>query len=217
MAIRIMLADDHRIIREGLRSLVEEQPDMEVVGEAKNGRKAVAMVEELRPDVVIMDVGMPELNGVEATRQINRDNPLVKVIALSMHQQREYVARMLDAGAAGYLLKDCAFDELIDAVRTVLENKTYLSPDITSTVVQDYVRHLPQRDEAPRVTLTPREREVLQLLAEGLRTKQVARKLDVSVKTIETHRRNLMQKLEIDSVAELTKYAIREGLTSLEQ
>lgn len=215
MAIRIILADDHKIIRQGLRSLAEQQPDMEVIGEAEEGRKAVELVHELRPDVVIMDVAMPELNGVEATRQIMDDDMHLRVIALSMHQERQYVARMLEAGAAGYLLKDCAFEEMVDAIRTVIQGQTYLSPKIAGTVVEDYVRNLSADNLTAKQELTPREREVLQLMAEGESTKQIARTLDVSVKTIETHRRNTMKKLELDSVAELTKYAIREGLTSL--
>jgi DNA-binding NarL/FixJ family response regulator len=216
MAIRIILADDHQIIRQGLRSLVEQQPDMEVLAEAKEGRTAVELVQDLRPDVVIMDVAMPELNGVEATRKIIDQDQHLHVVALSMHKERQYVARMLEAGASGYLLKDCAFEELVDAIRTVVRGQTYLSPSIAGTVVDDYVRNMPREELAAQQELTPREREVLQLMAEGQSTKEIARTLDVSVKTIETHRRNTMHKLEVDSVAELTKYAIREGITSLE-
>lgn len=216
MAIRIILADDHKIIRQGLRSLVEQQPDMEVLAEAKEGRTAVKLTDELRPDVVIMDVAMPELNGVEATRKIVDQDRHLHVVALSMHKERQYVARMLEAGASGYLLKDCAFEELVDAIRTVVRGQTYLSPKITGTVVDDYVRNMPRDQLAVQQELTPREREVLQLMAEGQSTKEIARTLDVSVKTIETHRRNTMKKLEVDSVAELTKYAIREGLTTLD-
>ena len=215
MAIRIILADDHQIIREGLRSLLEKEPDMEVQAEAENGRHAVELVRKLRPDVVIMDIGMPDLNGVEAARRIMAEDLPIRIIALSMHADRQYVARMLEAGAAGYVLKEGAFEELSTAVRTVLGGKTYLSPRVAGTVVEDYVRHLPE-DQRAAAELTPREREVLQLMAEGQTTKQIARDLDVSVKTVETHRRNIMQKLELDSVAELTKYAIREGLTSLD-
>jgi DNA-binding NarL/FixJ family response regulator len=216
MAIRIILADDHKIIRQGLRSLVEQQPDMEVLAEAREGRTAVELTDELRPDVVIMDVAMPELNGVEATRTIVDQDRHLHVVALSMHKERQYVARMLEAGASGYLLKDCAFEELVNAIRTVVRGQTYLSPQITGTVVDDYVRNMPRDQLAVQQELTPREREVLQLMAEGQSTKEIARTLDVSVKTIETHRRNTMKKLEVDSVAELTKYAIREGLTTLE-
>ena len=216
MKTRIVLADDHRIMREGLKSLLNEESDMEVVGEADNGRRAIEMVEEIVPDVVVMDIGMPELNGIEATRRIVLDHPDTKVVALSMHSDRRFMAEILKAGAAGYLLKDGAFDELAGAIRTVIAKKVYLSPRIADVVVEDYVRHLPRNEPSAFAALTPREREVLQLLAEGKATKQAAACLHVSVKTVETHRRQIMTKLDIHSVAELTKYAIREGLTSVE-
>ncbi|MBS3762778.1 MAG: response regulator [Candidatus Brocadiia bacterium] len=216
MAIRVLLADDHLIMREGLSSLVNEQADMQVVDTASDGREAVKLADEIMPDIIIMDVAMPHLNGVEATRKIRENSELVRVIALSMHEDREYVARMLEAGASGYLLKDCAFEELIEAIRTVLSGSTYLSPKIAGTVVDDYLRHLPRNEISTSVDLTPREREVLQLLAEGRTTREIANELDVSPKTIETHRRNTMKKVGVDSIAQLTKYAIKEGLTSLE-
>lgn len=215
MSIRILLADDHKIVREGIRALLEKQPNMEVVAEAEDGRTAVRLARDLSPDVVVMDIGMPALNGIEATRQIVSELPGVKVVALSMHSNRRFVARMLKAGASGYLLKDCAFEELIRAVRAVAAGQLYLSPEITGVVVENYVRHLQEIDLAPS-DLTPREREVLQLLAEGKSIKQIASTLHVSVKTVGTHRQHLMQKLDIHSTAELTKYAIRAGLTSLE-
>jgi len=216
MSIRILLADDHKITRQGLRSLLEKQQDMEVVAEAENGRLAVRLAGEIAPDVVIMDLTMPDLNGVEATRQIVADSPDVKVIALSMHSDSLFVTEMLKSGAAGYLLKDCAFEELAKAIRIVLEGKTYLSPSISGVVVEDYIHRLAKIEFSDSDILSDREREVLQLMAEGHSTKQIATKLHISVKTVETHRRQIMSKLNIHTIAELTKYAIRKGLTSLE-
>ena len=217
MTIKILLADDHKITRQGLRSLLEKQSDMAVVAEAEDGRTAVQMVEKLSPDVVIMDVSMPDLNGIEATRQIISRNSKVKIIALSMHSDRLFVSEMLKSGACGYLLKDCAFEELARAIRAVVDGKTYLSPAISGVVVDDYLHRLSKTDSPNGQILTNREREVLQLLAEGKSTKQIALKLHISVKTVETHRRQMMDKLDIHTVAELTKYAIRKGLTSLEK
>ena len=215
MTIRILLADDHGIVRSGLRSLLERDGGMEVVAEADNGREAVRLARECRPDVVVMDIAMPDLNGVEATRQIIADAPRIKVIALSMHADKRYVMEMLKAGASGYLLKDGAFEELAQAIRAALGNRTYLSPHISEMVIGDYVQHLQKGDGTVFSTLSAREREVLQLLAEGNSTAQIADRLCVSVKTVETYRQHIMDKLNIRSVAELTKYAIREGLTSL--
>ena len=231
--MKVLLADDHRIVREGLRSLLEAQDDMHVVGEADNGRMALEMAAEHEPDVVVMDVAMPQLNGIEATRRLMNDQPDTKVVALSMHSDRRYVAEALKAGATAYLLKDGAFDELVTAIRAVIADKVYLSPRVAGVVVDDYVRRLPgdrgaDGDASSRGAgsgydpanafqkLTAREREVLQLMAEGYATKEIATRLHVSVKTVETHRRQLMEKLQLYSVAEVTKYAIREGLTSLE-
>jgi DNA-binding NarL/FixJ family response regulator len=229
--MKVLLADDHRIVREGLRSLLEDQGDIQVVGEADNGRAALEMAAEHEPDVVVMDVAMPQLNGIEATRRLMNDQPDTKVVALSMHSDRRYVSEALKAGATAYLLKDGAFDELVTAIRAVVANKVYLSPRVAGVVVDDYVRRLPgdKADgngagaDAPSggpsnafQKLTAREREVLQLMAEGYATKEIATRLHVSVKTVETHRRQLMEKLQLYSVAEVTKYAIREGLTSLE-
>jgi DNA-binding NarL/FixJ family response regulator len=216
MGIRIILADDHKIMRDGLRALLEKESGMEVIAEAQNGRKALQLAREASPDVVIMDIGMPDLNGIEATRRIVSDVPGVKVIGLSMHSDRRFVAGMLSAGASGYLLKDCAFEELSFAVRAVVVGQTYLSPRVAGIVVEDYVRSLSKTKGSPSSPLTDREREVLQLLTEGKTTKQIALDLDVSVKTVEVHRGQVMKKLGIGSIAELTKYAIREGLTSLE-
>ena len=217
MSVKVLLVDDHAIIREGLRSLLEKQPDMEVVADVDDGRRAVEMVRELSPDVVIMDVTMPRLGGIEATRQITSESPSVKVIALSIHSKRRFVADMLQAGAAGYILKECLFDELVQAIHAVCEGGRYLSPSITDVVVNDYVKRLSSDEESPLRSLTGREREVLQLVAEGKSTKEIAIELHVSTKTIEANRRQIMEKLSMHSVAELTKYAIREGLTQLEE
>jgi two-component system, NarL family, response regulator NreC len=215
MKIRIILADDHKIVRDGLRSLIEKQDDMEVVAEAVNGREAVRIAQELAPDVVIMDIAMPELNGIEATQQIIAVVPQCKVLALSMHADKRYVLEMLKAGAVGYLLKDSAFEELLLAIRACLDDRTYLSPQVSDILIDDFVQRLRKEDESAFSVLSVREREVLQLLAEGISTAQIALRLNNSVKTIETHRKHIMEKLNIRSVAELTKYAIREGLTSL--
>jgi two-component system response regulator NreC len=215
MDIKVLIADDHQIVRDGLRSLLEKEPDMKLVGEAEDGRTIVKMLRETTPDVVIMDVAMPNLNGIEATRQITHEFPAVKVIALSMHDDRRFVINMLKSGASGYLIKDCAFRELAKAIRLVVKaNKIYLSPGITDVVVNNYVTGLTP-DSLVFSILSPREREVLQLIAEGRSSNQIAEALYVSVKTIECHRAQLMQKLKKRSVAELTKFAIREGLTSV--
>jgi len=216
MALRVIIADDHKIMREGLRALLEEQTDIEVIAEADNGRTAVKVSHKLKPDVVIIDITMPDLNGIEATRQIVDKLPDVKVIALSMHSDSKFILEMLNAGASGYLLKDSAFEELGKALHTVVNNQTYLSPKIASAVVKDYLRTIRDNNYSFSSGLTHREREVLQLFAEGRTTKQIAACLYISVKTVETHRKQIMDKLDIHSIAELTKYAIREGLTSLE-
>jgi len=216
MTIRILLADDHKITREGLHSLIENQPDMQVVAEAEQGRTAVELARKLAPDLVIMDVSMPDLNGIEATLQISQQSPNVKVIALSMHSDSLFVTEMLKSGARGYLLKDCAFEELANAISAVMNGNTYLSPSISGIVIDDYLHRLSKAGSLRADALTAREREVLQLLAEGKSTKQIALKLHISAKTVETHRRQIMEKLDIHSVAELTKYAIRKGFTSLE-
>jgi two-component system response regulator NreC len=216
MSTRILLVDDHAITREGLRSLIEKQADMEVIGEAKDGRKAVELVRELSPDVVITDITMTNLNGVDATRQIVREFPKIKVIALSIHSNRAFVADMLKAGASGYVLKECTFDELVDAIRTVMDGGVYLSPKVASVVVSDYVQRSAVATEPPLGNLTEREREILQLISEGKNTKQIALQLHVSTKTIEADRRKIMQKLDAHSIAELVKIAILGGLASLE-
>jgi DNA-binding NarL/FixJ family response regulator len=217
MNTKVLLVDDHALIREGLRSLLEKQPEIEVVADVDDGRKALDLTRELSPDIVIMDVTMPRLGGIEATRQITAEFPTVKIIALSIHSKRRFVSDMLSAGAAGYILKECLFDELVQAIEVVAAGGRYLSPRVTDMVVDDYVKRLSSGAESPLASLTGREREVLQLVAEGKSTKQIALELHVSTKTIEANRRQIMEKLAVHSVAELTKYAIREGLTTLEK
>lgn len=209
------MADDHTIMRKGLRSLLEQKHNIEVVAEAEDGRTTVQLAHKLKPDVVIMDISMPDLNGIEATHQIIDTEPDIKVIALSMYSDRKFVAGMLKAGASGYLLKDCAFDELSRAIETVIDDQTYLSPKVAGTVVKDYMEHLSTEDKSAFTSLTDREREVLQLIAEGKSTKQMASVLFVSVKTVETHRQNIMNKLNLYNIPDLVKYAIREGITHL--
>ena len=216
MSIRIIIADDHQIVRQGLRTLLEKEADMEVVAEAEDGRRAVALARDYIPHVVVIDVEMPDLNGIEAAMQILTEYPQIKIIALSMYSDRRFVTNMLKAGACGYLLKDCAFEELVQAIRLALANRIYLSPGVADVVVRDYVSHTPAPSRSVFAVLTNREREVLQLLSEGKRTSQIAEALHISIKTVETHRQQVMHKLGMRSVAELTKYAIREGLTSLE-
>jgi len=217
MSTRIMLADDHKMIRDGLRALIEKHKSMEIVGEAADGKTAVQMVKKLSPEVVVIDIGMPDLNGIEATRQITALKCKPKVIGLSMHADRRYVAQMLKAGASGYILKDSAFEELARAIQTVVKGQTYLSPQIAGTVVTEFKRTAKDDDGSAFSVLTEREREVLQQISEGVSTKEIAGALGVSVKTIETHRRQIMEKLNLHSVAELTKYAVKEGLTELDK
>ena len=214
--IRVLLADDHKILRQGLRTLLEQEADIDVVGEADNGRASVKLAGELAPDVVIMDVAMPDLNGIDATHRITEADPGARVLALSMHSDGRYVKGMLQAGARGYILKDCASEELTRAIRTVMAGQVYVSPGVTGAIVNDYVRQLSAATSEP-ATLSNREREVLQLFAEGARTATIAAQLHLSVKTIETHRKRIMDKLELRSIAELTKYAIREGITALDR
>lgn len=217
MSIRILLADDHRLFREGLQSLLKEEADMEVVAQAGDGRTAVQQASELKPDVVAMDIAMPDLNGLEATRQIASRVPGTKVLCLSVHSDRRFVEGMLKAGASGYLLKNSANEELIQAIRAVAAGQTYLSPAIAETVAQNYAPHGSERKAGPSLDrLTPRECEVLQLVAEGLASKQLATRLNISVKTVDSHRHQIMKKLNLHSVAKLTKFAIREGVTPLD-
>ena len=216
MNIKILLADDHKIMRQGLHSLLEKEPNIEVIAEAADGRTTVRLARKLSPDVVVMDITMPGLNGIVSTRRIIAEAPGVKVVGLSMHSDKRFVVGMLKAGALGYVLKECAFEQLVRAVHTVAKGNIYLSPQVASVVTRDYLHHLPETDSSIYSLLTPRECEVLQLLAEGKKAQQIASLLHVSVKTVSSHRRHIMDKLGIDSIAELTKRAIFEGLTSPE-
>jgi two-component system response regulator NreC len=213
--IRILLADDHSVIRGGLRALLQQQPDFQVVGEANDGREAVALSESLHPDVVVMDLSMPNLNGTEAARQIANKFPEMSVIILSMHSDEAYVLRALKAGAKGYLLKECAESDLNQAIRAVRQGKSFFSPAVSRVLVEDYVRQLQDRDiEDSYELLTARERELLQLIAEGKSNKDVANMLNLSVYTVETHRANMMTKLNLHTVPELILYAVRKGIIS---
>ena len=216
MNIRMLLVDDHKMMREGLRALLQSVPDFEIVGQAADGREALDLVRTLSPDIVVMDVGMPELNGVEATRRIRTEHPGVKVIALSTHTDKRYVLHMLEAGASGYVLKIAAYDELLRAVRAVSLGKTYLSPEVAGAVVERSTSPHDGSAVSAYSTLGSREREVLQLVAEGKTSAETAKEMHISTKTVETHRRNIVQKLGLHGTAELTKYAVREGLTSLD-
>jgi RNA polymerase sigma factor (sigma-70 family) len=216
MTTRILLVDDHNMIREGLRAILAKRDDMLVVAEAENGHETLRLVQELHPDVVILDVAMPDLNGIETARRVVEDHPPSKIIALSMHSDQRFVTKMFEAGAQGYLLKDCASEELLKAIRTVMNNERYVSPRVASGIVGDYVEENKRSDLSAFAVLTAREREILQMIAEGRSTKEIADRLDVSAKTVETHRHRVMNKLNVRSVAQLTKYAVREGLTSLD-
>ncbi len=215
MSIKVLLVDDHQIVREGLRVMLEKEHDITIVGEAKDGRGAEQLAQELVPDVIIMDVAMPDLNGIEATRQITAKLSGVKIIALSMHNDRRFVLNMLKAGAAGYILKDDAFQSLSKAIRTVMINKSYLSKQISDRLDNQGFTSSRGTKSTNSELLSSREREVLQLVAEGKTSNQIAEKLHISAKTVETHRQQVMLKLNIKNVAELTKYAIRVGLTML--
>lgn len=216
MKRRILLVDDHQIMSGALRSLLESEGNHEVVGEAADGRSALEMVRSLRPQVVIMDVAMQDLNGIEATRQIKAEFPDVKVIALSAYADKRYVLGMLEAGASGYVLKRAAYDELRRAVESVLSGMHYLSPQVTRAVTELRGSSAQAPSAAGGALLAAREREILQLVAEGHSSGEIAQRLGISLSTVETHRRNIMKKLDVHSVAELTKYAIREGLTCLD-
>ncbi len=215
MSIRILLADDHTMMREGLRSIIEQEIGMTVVGQASNGREAVALTDELQPDIIIMDVHMPLMNGIDATREILSRYANIKIVALSMYRDKNFISDMFKAGAHAYVLKHCAIEELQHAISHVLNGRKYLSADLTGIFIDDYVRHLNEDRTAETDELTPKERNVLQLIAEGKSTKDIANILCVSVSTIESHRQHIMEKTGLHSVAELTRYAITIGLTEL--
>lgn len=215
MSTRILLADDHRIMREGLASLLRREPDLEIAGEAADGLEAVRLARELQPDLVITDISMPGLNGIEAIGRILQDVAGVRTLCLSVHDEKRLVAAVMDAGASGYLLKDCAYEELLRAVRTVLANRVYISPSIAGVLMQEY-RERRTGGHTAFSELTTREREVVQLIAEGYSTREIAERLHVSAKTVGTHREHVMAKLQVNGTAELTRYAIREGLAGLE-
>jgi len=213
--VRILLADDHIVMRTGLRTLLERQPNLEVVGETENGRETVALAASLRPDVVVMDVGMPVLNGIEATQTIVTQYPTVAVVILSMHADESYVMRALKAGARGYLLKDSAAADLIGAIQAISQGKSFFSPKVSRILAEDYVRVLKQKGAVDTYDLlTSREREILQLLAEGKTNKEVATALNISPYTVETHRSHILQKLNLHNSAELVLYAVRKGIIS---
>lgn len=213
MATKVLLVDDHEIMREGISALLRRHSDMEIVGQASDGRTAMEMAKQLKPDIVIMDIGMPNLNGIEATRQMISEYPQIKIMALSAHSDGAIVAKMIKAGAAGYMLKDSAFAELVDGLNTITSGKTFLCSKISRVVFSDYINILTNPKTDSSDDLTVREREVLQLVAEGHTTKEIAQMLNLSTKTIDSHREHIMEKLGIRNVAGLTKYAIREGLT----
>ena len=214
MSTKIILVDDHQLIREGFRALLEKDLGMEVIGEAGDGATAIQIVREQLPDIVIMDVAMPGFDGISATRRITDEFPSIKVIALSMYSTKLFVMDMFEAGASGYLLKECASMELEHAINAVLANEIYLSPKVTGIVLDSHMKR-PLETQSPRAVLTEKECKVLQLLAKGRSTKEIAFTLKKSVQTVDTYRRQIMNKLDIHSVAELTKYAVREGLTTL--
>jgi len=212
--VRVLLADDHTLVRAGLRKLLESMPEIEVVGEAGDGLALLELAEQLQPHLVLMDIAMPGLNGLEATARLVKSHPSIRVMILSMHQNEEYVRRALRNGAVAYLLKDAAPMELGLALAAVLRGETFLSPAVSKGVVNDYVQRL-RDDDQPGEQLSPRQREVLQLIAEGLSTKEIARRLDLSVKTVETHRSGLMKQLDVHEVTGLVRYALKMGLVSV--
>ena len=216
MSIRIIVADDHQLMREGLASMLAEEADLEVVGQAENGTQAVDLVTSTGPDIIVLDIAMPDLNGIDAARAIHSRLPGVKIIALSMHTEHRFVVDMMKAGAAGYLPKSCAFEELGHAIRSVHSGRTYLSPAITGPVLKDLLDRMASDEETETFVLSPRERQVLQLVAEGKSSKEIAADLHVSMNTVIRHRQHIMDKLDIHTVAELTRYAIREGLSNLQ-
>lgn len=212
MEIKIILVDDHKILRDGLRNVIEKKANLQVVGEAQDGREAVKLCRELKPNVVVMDVSMPGLNGVEATKQITQENTDIKIIGLSMHSNKRFITGMFKAGAYGYLLKDSDSEELIDAIDSVARNKKYISNRISGIILHEFLASIPEE----KSELSSREKEILQLIAEGKSSKDIGEMIFVSSKTVDAHRKNIMDKLELRTIPELTKYAIKSGLTSLD-
>ena len=217
-AAKVLLVEDHIVVRQGIKALLSDEPDLEIVGEADNGREALPLVEALQPNVVLMDISMPGLNGIEATRQVRQRFPQVKVVVLSMHANEEYVFQVLRAGASGYVLKQSDSSEVLTAIRAALAGGSFLSPPISRAVIDDYVHRAEVRGQGDDLDLlTSREREVLQLLAEGFSNKKIAEQLNISIKTVETHRSNMMNKLDVKNKTDLIKYALRKGWATLEE
>lgn len=214
MTIKVLIADDHQLFREGLANLISSAPDIEVIGEAKDGMEATKKAKKLKPDLILIDIGMPVMNGIEATKTIKRDDPEIKIIAVSMHSDRQFVKGILEAGADGYLLKNCTYRQLIDAIQSVVSGKKYLSDDITEMVIQGYLD--PDEDPEHKHDLSERELEVLKLYAEGKSTREISEHLFISVKTVGTHKQHIFEKLGIKSNADMIKYAIKEGLIHLQ-
>ncbi len=210
--IKILLVDDHKLLRDGLRNIIEQKSNMEIIGEASDGREAIKIASKLQPNVIVMDVAMPGLNGIEAAKKINKNHPEIKIIGLSMHSEKQFIQGMFKAGAFGYLLKDGDADELITAISTVMENKKYLSKDIN----QEYLTLIKNGKNLEKSELSFREKEVLQLIAEGKSSKEIGEVLFLSSKTVDVHRNNIMKKIELHTISELTKYAIQKGLTTLD-
>ena len=210
MTIKVLIADDHQLFREGLVNLITSAPDIEVIGEAKDGMEATKKAKKLKPDLILIDIGMPVMNGIEATRVIKKDDPQIKIIAVSMHSDRQFVKGILEAGADGYLLKNCTYRQLIDAIQSVVSGKKYLSDDITEMVIQGYLD--PEDESESKTDLSEREVEVLKLYAEGKSTREISERLFISVKTVGTHKQHIFEKLGIKSNADMIKYAIKEGL-----
>jgi two-component system response regulator NreC len=215
--IRVVVADDHTILRQGIKALLDNQEEIEVVGEAKDGREAIKAIEELSPDVILMDIAMPGLNGLEATRRIKKKFPMTKVVVLTMHTNEEYIFQILNAGADGYLVKETAFQDLISAINSVHRGEAFMSPSISKKVMTDYIQRAQGEEKVGFDTLTTREREILQLVAEGNANKKIAEALFISPKTVETHRAHIMDKLNIHDRAGLIKYAIRKGMINLDK
>lgn len=215
MKMKILIADDHAIVRQGLRALIDKEEDMMVGAEAGTGAEAIRLTREERPDVIVMDISMPDVNGIDATRSITAEFPEVKVLALSMESDRRFVVEVLKAGANGYVLKDAAFSELATAIRAVAAGETYLPPRVTTLLIKEFLQRIPDEVPATYENLSAREREILQLIADGSNAKEIAFAFGVSVKTVENQRHSIMKKLDLFSIAELTKYAVRQGLTSL--